>query len=255
MNVMIVDDEPLEREVLTMMINRENLAISHLFEAKNGADAVDLAKQNHMDIVLMDIKMPIMDGLAAAEIIKNDVPDCRIIFLTAYDECDLANRTSKLEADDYLLKPAHQNEIRQTLIKYIPVVKSPAPPSLKASCTHDDVVTLIEYIENHLHLDLNLDTLSRLVYLNGQYLSRLFKQETGCTITHYITSRRLEKAKQHLSYSRETVMEISEKCGFTDSNYFARVFKKYEGITPTQFQQKSLLSRKKRINTFNNFVM
>jgi YesN/AraC family two-component response regulator len=252
---MIVDDEPLEREVLKRMINEENLAISHLYEAKNGAEAVDLAKLNRMDIVLMDIKMPIMNGLEATEIIKNDVPNCRIIFLTAYEESDLPNRTIKLQADDYLLKPAHQNEIKQILTKYIPLVKSPTLGSLVKTCEHNDVLTVLEYIENNLHLELNLDTLSGLVYLNGQYLSRLFKQETGCTITHYITARRLEKAKQHLSYSRENVMEISEKCGFSDSNYFARVFKKYEGVTPTQFQQKSLMSRKKRINSFNNFMM
>ncbi|UZJ80535.1 response regulator [Fictibacillus sp. KU28468] len=45
--------------------------------------ALDLAKQNRMDVVLMDIKMPIMDGLVAAKMIEKDVPDCRIIFLTA----------------------------------------------------------------------------------------------------------------------------------------------------------------------------
>jgi two-component system response regulator YesN len=94
-----------------------------------------------------------------------------------------------------------------------------------------------------------------IVHLSEQYLSRLFKQETGCTITQYITVRRLEKAKQYLSYSHKTVTEISEKCGFSDPNYFARVFKKYEGTTPTQYQQQALMRRKKRINSFNNFVM
>jgi two-component system, response regulator YesN len=255
LKVMIVDDEPLEREVLTMIIQRENLGISQLFEAENGADAVDLAKQKRVDVVLMDIKMPVMDGLMAAEMIKKDVSDCRIIFLTAYDEFDFAYRTINVGVDDYLLKPAHPNEVRQALMKYIPVLSRPVPSSLEASCKHGDIITIIEYIENHLHLDLNLDILSGLVHLSGQYLSRLFKQETGCTITQYITVRRLEKAKQHLRYSQENVMEISEKCGFSDSNYFARVFKKYEGVTPTQYQQRSLMARKKRMNSFNNFVM
>ncbi|WP_246026095.1 response regulator transcription factor [Peribacillus cavernae] len=255
--MMIVDDEPLEREVLTMIINKENLRISQLFEATNGLDAVELAKQEQMDVVLMDIKMPIMNGLMAAEIIKEDVPDCRIIFLTAYEEPDFSYQPIKLGAGDYLLKPAHPNEIRQALIKYIPALDHPADRSLPtiASCNHEDIITIMEFIDNNLHLELHLVTLSELVYLNSQYLSRLFKQETGCTITQYITGRRLEKAKHFLSYSQETVMEISEKCGFSDSNYFARVFKKYEGITPTQYQQKSLMGRKKRINSFNNFVM
>ncbi|MCQ6268828.1 response regulator [Fictibacillus sp. WQ 8-8] len=251
---MIVDDEPLEREVLTMMIKRVNLGISQLFEATNGVDALELAKQNRMDVVLMDIKMPIMDGLEAAKMIQKDVPDCRIIFLTAYDERDFAHKTMKSGTHDYLLKPAHPSEIRQALVKYIPVVKRSVSASLEAACDHDDILTVMEYIENNLHLELNLDTLSSLVHLCGQYLSRLFKQETGCTITQYITVCRLEKAKKCFIYSSENVMEISEKCGFSDPNYF-RVFKKYEGVTPTQYQQQSLIGRKKRINSFNNFVM
>ncbi|MFI8493144.1 response regulator [Peribacillus butanolivorans] len=243
---MIVDDEPLEREVITMIIKRTNLGISKLFEAENGVEALNLAKLNRMDVILMDIKMPIMDGLVAAEMIKRHVPKCQIIYLTGYDEKYIALKTSKSGTGDYLLKPAHPNEVEQALNKYIPVVKR---------SLHDDILTVMEYIENNYHCDINLDTLSKLVFLSGQYLSRLFKQETGNTITQYITFRRLEEAKKCLIYSRENVMEVSEKCGFSDPNYFTRVFKKYEGVTPTQYQQQSLIGRKKRINSFNNFVM
>jgi two-component system response regulator YesN len=255
LKVMIVDDEPLEREVLTMIIKRANLGISQLFEATNGVEAMNIAIQNRMDVILMDIKMPIMDGLVAAEMIKRDVPECQIIFLTGYDESYIAFKTSKSGTGDYLLKPAHPKEIEQALNKYIPLVKRSVSASLKAPCEHDDILTVMEYIENNFHLDINLDTLSRLVFLSGQYLSRLFKQETGYTITQYVTVRRLEEAKKCLTYSRENVMKVSEKCGFSDPNYFARVFKKHEGVTPTQYQQQSLIGRKKRINSFTNFVM
>lgn len=254
MKVMIVDDEPLEREVLTMIIKKANLGISQLFEAANGVDALNLAKQNRMDVILMDIKMPIMDGLAAAEMIKRDVPKCQVIFLTGYDENYIAF-TSKSGSGDYLLKPAQPNEIEEALNKYIPIVKRSVSASLKAPCEHDDILTVMEYIERNFHLEINLDTLSRLVFLSGQYLSRLFKQETGYTITQYITVRRLEEAKKCLIYRRENVMEVSKNCGFSDPNYFTRVFKKHEGVTPTQYQQQSIIGRQKRINTFNNFVM
>jgi two-component system, response regulator YesN len=257
MKLMIVDDEPLERKVLTMIINKEPFGISQLFEAVNGVEAVNLAKQKQMDIVLMDIKLPLMDGLKAAEIIKRDLPDCRIIFLTAYDESDFVRRTIQLGGNDYILKPAHPNEIKQALIKYIPMVtpKPPPPIDMLGSSENGSILKVIEYIKNNLHSDLHLEALSELVYLNGHYLSRLFKKETGYTITQFITACRLEKAKNYLSFSQNNVMEISEKCGFTDSNYFARVFKKCEGITPTEYQQQSLTARKKRINTFSNFVM
>ncbi|MGE7600963.1 response regulator transcription factor [Peribacillus sp. NPDC097675] len=251
---MIVDDEPLEREVLIRIIKKENMCISQLFEATNGAEAWELAKQNQMDVILMDVKMPIMDGLVAADMIKKDVPDCQIIFLTAYDEGNFTQEIIESGTNHYLLKPAHPNDIKKALLKYIPVVKRSVSSSLETVCNHDDILTILEYIEKNFHLDIKLETLSKLVFLSGQYLSRLFKQETGYTITQYITVHRIEKAKKCL-FSRENVMEVSEKCGFSDPNYFARVFKKYEGVTPSQYQQQSLLGRKKRINSFNNFVM
>ncbi|HEY9577348.1 MAG TPA: response regulator, partial [Pseudobacillus sp.] len=88
MNLLIVDDEPLEREVLTMIINKGKLGIDRVVEAKNGMDAVQLATEKQIDLVLMDIEMPVMDGLTAARMIKKNLPDCRIIFLTANNEND-----------------------------------------------------------------------------------------------------------------------------------------------------------------------
>jgi two-component system response regulator YesN len=255
---MIVDDEPLEREVLTMIIKKEKLGINHFVEAKNGMDAVHLARKKQIDLVLMDIEMPVMDGVTAAKMIKKDLPDCHIIFLTANNEIDFVDQIIPREINEYLLKPAHPKDIVQALTKHIPVEQRPVMSSFKSQefCRHREIVTIIEYIKDNLHLDLKLDYLAELVHFNGQYLSRLFKQETKYTLTQYITACRLEKAKHYLSYSSEdTVVEISRKCGIIDSNYFARVFKKYEGVSPSQYQQQAYSNRKKRINSFNNFLM
>lgn len=255
---MIVDDEPLEREVLTMIIKKEKLGINHFVEAKNGMDAVHLAREKHIDLVLMDIEMPVMDGVTAAKMIKKDFPDCQIIFLTANNEIDFVDQIIPNEINEYLFKPAHPEDIMQALTKHIPIEQRPVMNLFKSQgfCSHPEIVTIIEYIKDNLHLDLKLDYLAALVHFNGQYLSRLFKQETKYTLTQYITACRIEKAKHYLSYSSEyTVVEISRKCGIADSNYFARVFKKYEGVSPSQYQQQAYLNRKKRMNSFNNFLM
>lgn len=255
MKLMIVDDEPLEREVLTMMIKKHNLNVSHFFEAQNGRDAVKLAKEEKVDLVIMDIKMPVMDGLTAAELIKKETPDCRVIFLTAYDEFDYAYRTIKLGADDYLLKPAHPDDIKQALAKFIPVRSERDSTVLTGNYKSEDIKRVVDYIEANLHQELTLHTLAHLVHLNAQYLSRLFKQETGHTLTSFITIRRIEKAKQYFHHTKDTISEISERCGFSDPNYFTRVFKKYVGLTPTQYQQQSYAGEKRRMNSFGKFLM
>lgn len=237
---------------MAMIIRQHNLMVTQLFEAQNGAEAVRIARQERMDIVFMDIKMPIMGGLLAAEQIKAAHPDCRIIFLTAYDETYLAGH--ELSGSDYLLKPAHPDEIRRTLVKYIPQHKPVRPMMLPRHTDNDDMIKVMAYIEDNLQQELSLELLSEQVHLHPQYVSRLFKNEIGFTITQFITLRRLKKAKHLLASSRETIAAISERCGFADSNYFTRVFKKHEGMTPTQFQQQAASGRRKR-TTFGNFVM
>lgn len=250
MKLMIVDDEPLEREVLTMMIRKQNLGVSRFFEAKNGAEAVNLAKKENINITIMDIKMPVMDGITAAEIMKKEVPDCRILFLTAYDQFDYALRSIQLRVDDYLLKPAHPDDIKKALEKLIPTTSDQAAPFVNRIDEHREIIKVVEYIDNHLSKELSLDFLSGLVHLNAQYLCRLFKQVTGYTMKQYITIRRLEKAKVLFQSSNDTITEISSKCGFADANYFARVFKKMEGITPTQYQQQVLATKVRRVSSF-----
>lgn len=235
---MIVDDEPLEREVLASMIKQYDFELSHIFEAQNGADAVHLATQEQIDVVIMDIKMPVMDGITAAEIIKKEVKDCRVLFLTAYDEFDYAIRSIKLKADDYILKPAHPDEIRQALQPLLPSSARKDNHSPPASHEHPVVTKVVRYIEQHLNQNLTLDLLSGYVHLHPQYLCRLFKQGTGLTITQYVTNLRLQRAKHLIENTACSISEISVSCGFSDANYFARVFKKKEGITPTQYQQR-----------------
>jgi len=65
----------------------------------------------------------------------------------------------------------------------------------------------------------------------------------------------LEKAKNFLENTHDSIAEISNKCGFSDANYFARVFKKSEGVSPTQYQQQALESKKRRGSILRNYLI
>lgn len=248
MNLLIVDDEPLEREVLMDIIQKANLGIQNCLEAINGSVAVDMVNNNGIDIVLMDIKMPVMDGIAAAKIMKKKNPNIKLLFLTAFNDFDYALQTIKLGIDDFLLKPVSPNEIIEALKK---VIESMDPIITKESTSNQPIViirTLISYIKNHIQEKLTLEELSGLVHLHPQYISRLFKQEMNMTITEYITVERIEKSKKMLVETQNTMMEISIACGFSDSNYFTRVFRMREGIPPSQYRKNELLLKKERLH-------
>lgn len=256
LNVLIVDDEPLEREVLMDVVRKSKLGITKCTEAVNGAAAVDIINNQKVDIVMMDIKMPIMNGLSAAQHIKKKYPNMKIVFLTAYNEFDYALQTIKIGAEDYLLKPARPEEVIQALSKVINKFNQIIGNEGYEIPANSIVEVITTYINGNLHEKLTLEQLAGYVHLHPQYLGRLFKQEMHVTITEYITRKRIEKSKELLECSQKTITEISEICGFSDSNYFTRVFRKMEGIPPKEYRKnKQLLKREKRRGLANNMML
>jgi len=112
MKVLIVDDEPLAQQRLQQMLG-EYSQVSDVYLANNGLQAVESCQQNKPDIILMDIRMPGMDGLEAAEHISLMEKLPAIIFVTAYDEYAL--EAFKVHAVDYLLKPVRADKLHQSL--------------------------------------------------------------------------------------------------------------------------------------------
>lgn len=93
-----------------------------------------------------------------------------------------------------------------------------------------------EFIGNNLHFDLSLTQLSSHVHLNPSYLSRLYKQITGISLTDYITEQRIRKARELLSRKDMKIQEISQALGYNSGTAFTRFFKKIVGVTPQEFR-------------------
>lgn len=98
----------------------------------------------------------------------------------------------------------------------------------------------IEYIHNHISEKISLNDIANHLKLSPQYLSTLFHQEVGKTISDYIHERKIHLAKEYLREKNLTITQISEFCGFEDPNYFSRIFKKQCGMSPREFQHKLL---------------
>jgi AraC-like DNA-binding protein/ligand-binding sensor protein len=106
-----------------------------------------------------------------------------------------------------------------------------------AQVKHSDVVFKItNYIKKNCAEKLTLDSLAREVYLSKSYLSSIFKQETGTSLTAYITKVRVEKSKKMLLEDHVSLATIAGQCGFKDQSYFTKVFKKETGRSPKKFR-------------------
>ena len=99
------------------------------------------------------------------------------------------------------------------------------------------------YIEQHLADSLNLATISRVVNYNETYISRLFKQLTGTSLSEYISQEKIKKAKQLLSSTNESIQNIAAVTGFDTSQYFSLVFKKMTGVSPSTYRKTHLYTK------------
>lgn len=102
--------------------------------------------------------------------------------------------------------------------------------------TNDVIEKVKLYVERKYYNDLNLDFLSSLFYMNRSYLSHLFKKTTGTTFNNYITTIRIEKAKELLSQTENRTYQIAKSVGYENTKYFFRIFKKETGMTPEEYR-------------------
>lgn len=96
---------------------------------------------------------------------------------------------------------------------------------------------VFEYIENNLDADLSLASIADIAFFSPFHFHRVFKAITGETLNEYITRRRIEKAALELLRKNISVSEIFLKYGFTDNSSFTRTFKKFYGVSPTEFRK------------------
>jgi two-component system response regulator YesN len=104
---------------------------------------------------------------------------------------------------------------------------------------HRLVRAALDYIDEHYATDITLATIADKLEVNANYLSGLFKSETGFTFTHHLTHHRLKKAKELLRDTNLKIYQIGEQVGYSDQAYFSRLFKSSEGITPYDYREKT----------------
>lgn len=115
LKVMIVDDEYYFREALKVSLDWEKIGFIICGEAKNGNDALNKVAELNPDIVLVDINMPVMDGLEFAHEVRNKGFSCKIVILTGHSEFQYAKQALQLGVHNYLLKPVNEKELMEAL--------------------------------------------------------------------------------------------------------------------------------------------
>lgn len=249
--ILIADDEPIERAVVSKTIKNYFGEEMEIYEAVNGREAIEIFRSQDCQIALLDISMPGINGLEAAEEIRKENDACSIIFLTAYDEFDFVKRALRVRALDYLLKPSAKEELIMVLEEAVNLAgqkerKEQKPLAQPEGEREDEKQEVMKnqlfseyirgYIESHYMEDISLQDVAAQLNYSDAYFCKFFKQNFDKNFIMYLSELRVEKAKELLADMTVNVKEISQRVGFRDSGYFTKVFKRVTGVTPSEYR-------------------
>ena len=200
MTILIVDDEFRIGQLIRRLIHFEELGLELIDVFDDSEKALGAILLHHPDVVISDIKMPGMDGL---ELVRHcwQLPQLNELVEQAIAE---ELQTQQKELDNQTARP-----VRMAL----------------------------DYIAENYAQKIGLDEIAEMLQMNSSYFSTLFKKETGRNFQNYLTEYRIEKAKELLRTTNETMMSVAEQVGYQDTRYFSQCFVKVVGVKPSLYRK------------------
>lgn len=237
--LLIADDEDVIRNGIEKYIKLHTDRFDKIYLAKNGQEAIDAIFRYEPDIMLLDIQMPIRDGIEVMKEAKRaGILPCTLI-ISGYDEFRYAQQAIRYGAKDYLLKPSRSSDIlsklNQVADELFGVTENKVVPEDTGKCNFVEIAK--EYIGEQYYKDLTLISVAEKVGITAGYLSTLFSQKMDCKFIDYLNKVRIEHACTYLHQNYLKTYEIAYKVGFNDEKYFSKVFKKVTGRTPSEYKK------------------
>lgn len=255
MQIMIIDDEELLVKGFYKMLPWEHLGMKIVADASNGQEALykllDLKNHNINlpDIIITDIKMPVMDGIELTRQLQKEYPDIPILVLSNYEDYDNVRMAMKCGARDYLLKAGlSSGQLKEYLLKLKAELETEKKPKSEISAAEEkketgastfqnkNIQKVVEYIDQHYtEKEVTLSFLAAKFYIQKNYLCTIFKQEMNKNLTDYIVELRMKKAKALMRTTSLSITEIAARVSYHDLSYFNRLFRKETGLSPREY--------------------
>ncbi len=237
LRVLLVDDEIMIREGFKRLFDWEAHDCQVIGEAADGMEALAKIDTLCPDIVIMDINIPIMNGLKVIQLARIKHPEMAFVIVSGYDDFSYCREALRLKITDYILKPVNYEEFG-TCIDALRIAMFREKPSGREDDREETPIRAITcYMQEDLAEEISLSVLAEEFHLNAQYISQLVKSKIGVGFLAYPINIRMEHAKKLLLTTPLSIAEVSEQSGYGDYRVFTKTFKRSEGITPSQYRR------------------
>lgn len=267
MKVLIVDDDRLTVKYISAMMDWKVLGIEEVLEAYGKKKAMEIIEKETVDILLCDIEMPRGNGYELLEWMEENAYRIPTLFITSYARFDYAVRAMRMHVVDYILKPVSKVQLTQAVKRAVVLAGETEKcerhegskltdgeeyfpekglsrkdfildkGSEKGTEEENAVECVKTYMEQHWKENVSRTRMAELVHFHPDYLSRIFKEATGFSMTDYLTELRMQEAKRRLLKTRERISEVALEVGYTDLSYFTRIFRRRFGVSPREYRK------------------
>jgi two-component system, response regulator YesN len=231
--ILLVDDDDIFRSEFKELFQDYGVR-----EASNGQEALNILKKpNEIDLVMLDVRMPGLNGIEVLERIKQIAPDVYTIISTGYSSKDVAIEALKAKADNYLEKPFEPSRVKEIIDEVLDGKQ--AQDTFSTDSMEAKVEKIKRFAERNCYKKISLSDAAEIACLSPKYLSRIFKQYCGKGFSEFRLEIKIGKAKELLIQSACNIDQISDKLGYQNTESFIRQFKKFTRCTPTEYRKKT----------------
>jgi len=245
--LLIVEDNFDLRSFLLQTLRNEYRVLG----AENGKIGLEMAKKYSPELIISDVMMPVMDGIELCSRLKKNIQTSHIpiVLLTAKNMVESWIEGLETGADDYIPKPFNlqilQVKMRNLIesrrkIKQLFGSTADMPSENKMHNTLDQEFISKAYKileKNYVEHQFSVEQFAQEMFVSQSLLYKKIKALTDLNITDFINTYKLKKAVGFIKTTNDPISDIAYKVGFNDPKYFSRIFKKFYGMSPSEFSK------------------
>lgn len=226
-NIVVTREEQLEGDIKPESLDAER--IQQLLLQGNTVEPVNLVRKI--------LNNAAQNGRLTTQILHNIHQDyAQIVFSLLYNENIMAHQLFSEPSAKQLEKVCENSTF--DMLKWASYVSQKTAGFIMESREAETIIGKIKrYIEDNLNKDITREDVAKQVYLSADYVSKIFKAETGFFLKDYINEQKIEVAKQLLREGKKNISEIASAVGFDNFSYFSTLFKKSTGLSPSEYKK------------------
>lgn len=224
MKLLVADDERWIRKGIIKMIDLERFSFEEVLEAGTLKEYEEKFLEARPEIVVSDVRFPNGTSCELCQKLHQKLPESKFVMLSGYNDFQYVKAALGYKAVDYLLKPVDKDVLNETIGRVMSEIQKDCASRF----------TLGELAEKY--------------HISEAYFSNLFTKTAGIGLMNYIMMVRVEKAKALLLQTDYKINDIALAVGYEDTRYFAKVFRKIAGESPTDYRlrERKELEREER---------